>query len=273
VPPRHSEPRELYLDLVEDTLLGTNRERGLIPIARTRTRLGGLIRELIERRGMVLAQPGHTVEQLETGGQPTPEAYSMIGRTRMRNLRSCVEAVIRHGVRGDLIETGVWKGGSTIYMRAILAVHGEHRDVYVADSFSGVPPPSHPSDVAEAHKLDEIERFSISLEQVRANFERFRLLDEHVRFVEGLFCDTLPHLCDREWALVRLDADLYESTMDGLVNLYPRLSPGGFLIVDDYGTFKACREAVHDFREGNDVSEPIERIDATGVYWRKAPES
>jgi O-methyltransferase len=263
-------PRELYLDLIEDALLGTNREPGLVPVTGTRTRVGGLVRELIERRGMVLAHPGHTAEQLEAGSHLTAPGYSLIGRTRMRNVRSCVESVIRDGVPGDLIEAGVWKGGATIYMKAILAVHGEDRDVYLADSFSGLPPPTHPADLAEGHRLDEVEAFSVSVDQVKANFERFRLLDERVHFVQGWFRESLPRLRGHAWAVVRLDGDLYESTMDGLVNLYPGISPGGFLIVDDYYTYDACRQAVDDFRETHQIRETIERIDVTGVYWRRA---
>jgi O-methyltransferase len=72
------------------------------------------------------------------------------------------------------------------------------------------------------------------------------------------------------WSVVRLDGDLYESTMDGLANLYPGLSPGGFLIVDDYGGLAPCRAAVDDYRRDNRIAEEIVEIDWAGVYWRKA---
>ena len=90
-----------------------------------------------------------------------------------------------------------------------------------------------------------------------------------MRFVKGWFKDSLPGLADREWALVRLDADLYESTMDGLANLYPQLQPGGFLIVDDYDSDN-CRAAVEDYRDEHGISEPIERIDWVGAFWRRS---
>ncbi len=82
------------------------------------------------------------------------------------------------------------------------------------------------------------------------------------------FKDTLPGLHDQRWALIRLDGDMYESTMDALKALYPNLSPGGYLVVDDYFV-PACREAVHDYREEHGVREPIQTIDWTGVYWRR----
>ena len=89
-----------------------------------------------------------------------------------------------------------------------------------------------------------------------------------MRFVEGWFGDTLHELHDQRWALIRLDADMYQSTTEALTHLYPNLSPGGFLIVDDY-CVPACRQAVHDYREANGVSEPIQRIDWAGVYWQR----
>ena len=108
----------------------------------------------------------------------------------------------------------------------------------------------------------------MSVESVRENFRRYGLLDDRVRFVEGWFRDTLPKLRTNTWALVRLDGDMYESTMDGLINLYDGLSVGGFLIVDDLA-LDPCREAVEDFRRERRIEDPIEEIDWTGGYWRK----
>jgi hypothetical protein len=105
--------------------------------------------------------------------------------------------------------------------------------------------------------------------EVERNFGLYGLLDPQVRFLEGWFKDTLPTVADRTWSVARLDGDMYESTMDALVNLYPRLSVGGFLIVDDYG-FDPCRQAVADYRDANGIHEPIESIDWLGAYWRRA---
>jgi hypothetical protein len=195
----------------------------------------------------------------------------MIGMARLANLEACIANVLRDDVPGDLIETGVWRGGATIFMRAMLRVHEvTDRVVWVADSFEGVPPPDldrYPAD--EGSTTHELPQLAISLDDVKRNFERYHVLDDGVRFLKGWFRDTLPTLRDRRWAVVRLDGDLYESTTDSLVNLYPGLSPGGYVIVDDYGMFANCRKAVHDYREANEITEPIERIDWTGVFWRK----
>jgi hypothetical protein len=85
----------------------------------------------------------------------------------------------------------------------------------------------------------------------------------------GQFSDTLPTLDTGPLALIRLDGDLYESTYVALENLYPKLSPGGFLIVDDYGVFEPCRRAVHDYRSRHEIAAPIHPIDRSGVWWRR----
>jgi O-methyltransferase len=196
---------------------------------------------------------------------------TMVGLKRMRNIRDCVHAIVTDDVPGDLIETGVWRGGAAILMRGSLEAYGdEQRDVWLADSFQGLPEPDverYPADgdQAFAQRLDVL---AVSLDEVRDNFRRYDLLDDRVHFVEGWFRDTLPGLRDRTWALIRLDGDMYESTMNALVNLYDGLSPGGFLLVDDYA-LPSCRDAVEDFRRERGIDDPIERIDWTGVFWRK----
>jgi len=200
------------------------------------------------------------------------EAFTMIGLTRLRQLRSCVERALNDGVRGDLIETGVWRGGASIMMRAVLKAYGvTNRRVWAADSFRGLPAPNpeqYPLD-AGLH-FESYTALAVPLDVVKENFRRFGLLDEHVRFVEGWFADTLAHVEADEFAVVRLDGDLYESTTDALTALYPKLATGGFLIVDDYGALGACRAAVHDYRIRHGVRDEIHEIDWTGAYWRKA---
>ena len=197
-------------------------------------------------------------------------AQTMIGLKRLRSLRACTEAVVAEDVPGDLIETGVWRGGAGILMKGVLEAYGdERRGVWLADSFKGLPPPDeerYPDD--EGSWVHSVEDLAVSLEEVRENFRRYGLLDDRVRFVEGWFRDTLPGLRDRTWSLVRLDGDMYESTLDGLSNLYDGLSPGGFLIIDDLA-LSPCRQAVEDFRHDRGIDEPIEAIDWTGGFWRK----
>ncbi len=197
-------------------------------------------------------------------------AQTMVGRKRIHNVRMLTERVISERVPGDLIEAGCWRGGTVIMMRGVLAAHGDReRTVWAADSFEGLPAPNpeqFPADLADInYTADELK---VPIEEVRANLERYGL-DHGVEFLEGWFRDTLPTVRDKQWALVRLDGDLYESTMDGLVNLYPQLSPGGYLIIDDFG-WENCRQAVEDYRAEHGIDEPIERIDWVGAWWRKA---
>jgi len=209
----------------------------------------------------------------EEGRDWPPTAETMIGLKRLDNLQHCVETVLADGVPGDLIETGVWRGGASILMRAVLAAHEvTDRTVWLADSFKGLPPSTHAVDVAEGIKLDGIPTLAVSEETVRANFARYGLLDDQVQFLVGWFKDTLPAAPIQQLAVARLDGDLYESTWDAITVLYPKLSPGGFLIVDDYGAIPACARAIQDYRTEHAITEPVEQIDWTGVFWRKSDE-
>jgi O-methyltransferase len=199
-------------------------------------------------------------------------AHTMVGLKRLDNLQCCIESVLANKVPGDLIETGVWRGGATILMRAVLKAHKvTDRLVWVADSFEGLPvpdPEKYPADSGDVHHT--FKALAIGLETVKNNFRAYGLLDDQVRFLKGWFRDTLPSAPFKELAVVRLDGDLYESTMDGLVNLYPKLSPGGCIIIDDYGAVPGCKKAVDDYRESHAIKQEIVPIDWGGVYWRKA---
>src|SRR5579872_7299671 len=180
-------------------------------------------------------------------------AHSMAGIARLENLRDLTQRVLDEAIPGDLIETGVWRGGCCILMSGVLAANDvKDRKVFVADSFAGLPPPDpirYPADVN--CNFDTYTELAVSVDQVKANFAAYDLLDDNVVFVPGYFQDTLPALEAGPFALIRLDGDMYESTIIGLQALYPRLSPGGFVIVDDYGAIPACRQAVTDYRQQN----------------------
>ena len=200
-----------------------------------------------------------------------PMAHTMIGLRRLNNVQECVEAALRDRVPGDLMETGVWRGGATILMRGILRAHGvKDRAVWVADSFAGLPPPNpgrYPHDAGL--NLHLYPQLAVPISQVRENFARYGLLDDQVRFLPGWFRDTLPTAPVERLAVLRLDGDLYESTIDALTHLYPKVSPGGFVLVDDYNDIPACRQAVDDYRQAHRIRSPITAVDWTGVYWRR----
>lgn len=206
------------------------------------------------------------------GGLDWPSvAHTMIGEKRMSNLRRCVEAVIADAVPGDLIETGVWRGGACIYMRAILKAHGvTDRRVFVADSFEGLPPPDpakYPADAGDQHHT--YAPLAVSREQVQANFAKYDLLDEQVLFLKGWFKDTLQDAPIERLAVLRLDGDMYESTMDALTAVYHKVSPGGFIIVDDYA-LAGCKRAILDYRAQHGIKDAMMTIDSMSVYWRKS---
>jgi hypothetical protein len=211
-------------------------------------------------------------EQSRIEGREWPAmAHTMIGWARLENLQRCIEDILARGVPGDLIETGVWRGGAIIFMRAVLkAYEVTDRSVWGADSFRGLPPPDaarYPADEGDiCHTCPEL---AVTLDEVRSNFEKYGLLDEQCRFWPGWFRDTLPVVPAERLALIRIDGDMYESTYVALANLYPKLSRGGYLIVDDYGALPSCRQAVHDFRDAHNIREDIIPIDWTGIYWRR----
>jgi len=197
-------------------------------------------------------------------------AHTMVGLPRLNNLQRLVETVLKENIPGDLIETGVWRGGCCILMKATLAAHGDkNRRIFVADSFQGLPPPDaakYPQDAGDKHHVHEF--LAVSKKQVEENFRKYGLLDENVLFLEGWFKDTLPKAPFQKLGLMRLDGDMYESTMDALANLYDRLSIGGFCIIDDYA-LPGCRKAVDDFRLQREIVEPLIKIDHGASYWRK----
>lgn len=198
-------------------------------------------------------------------------APTMIGRARLDHLRWCLDQVRDGAIPGDLMECGVWRGGAALFLRGYLAAHGiADRRVWVADSFQGVPPPRLPEDAGLDLSAARYPQLAVPLDTVRETFRRHGLLDRQVVFLAGWFRDTLPAAPVERLALLRIDADLYESTRDILQHLYGRLSPGGFVIVDDYHCIEPCRRAVDEFRLEAGIGEPLERIDWTAVWWRRS---
>jgi O-methyltransferase/8-demethyl-8-(2,3-dimethoxy-alpha-L-rhamnosyl)tetracenomycin-C 4'-O-methyltransferase len=195
----------------------------------------------------------------------------MIGLARLKNLRELIQRVVADGVPGDLVETGVWRGGACIYMRAVLSILGEtQRVVWAADSFEGLPKPNESTFEADRGDTHYTHReLAVSLEEVRENFRRFGLLDGQVRFLKGWFKDTLPNAPITEISLLRLDGDMYESTWQALESLYNKVSPRGFVVIDDY-VLPACARAVDEWRRRHQIDAPLIEIDGAAVYWQKS---
>jgi O-methyltransferase len=196
------------------------------------------------------------------------DPYTMISPQRLANVREAAETVLSEKLPGDFVETGVWRGGACIMMKAVLAAAGVRRRVYVCDSFQGLPEIAEGADAPL--KLHENPLLAVSVDQVRENFRRFGLLDGDVVFVEGWFADTMPKLRDQVEAIavLRLDGDYYTSTREVIDQLYDKVVPGGFVIVDDYGTYQQCRDAIHDFWAERGIAPAMARVDAHCAYWR-----
>jgi O-methyltransferase len=270
---------DLYLELLKRTLTGAVYEdndqilgghtRG---IGRWRHRLGNVIGDFAQSRGLELVRKRPYNADLRERGLDRPgRAHSMIGLRRMDNIRDCIESVLRDDVPGDLIESGVWRGGATIFMRGVLKAHGDtQRIVWAADSFEGLPQPNpgkYPIDAGDQFYLRADLR--VGVEEVKHNFRQYGLLDEQVKFLVGWFSDTLPTAPISALSVLRLDGDMYESTMQALESLYPKLSPNGYCIIDDY-SLPRTRSAVEAYRAANGIHDQIIDIDGEAVYWRKS---
>lgn len=274
--------RSAYLDLMKRSLTGALAEDNDSILGGVRTagspslkkRMANSVGNLAGRFHFEIAYKKAYDPKLREVGQDWPaRAESMIGLRRMQNIQDCIEAVIRDDVPGDLIETGVWRGGACIFMKANLNAWGDTtRTVWVADSFQGLPKPNavaFPAD--EGDKLHVQTGLNVGVDQVRHNFERYGLLDERVQFLVGWFKDTLPTAPVEQVALMRLDGDMYESTIQAIEALYPKLAPGGFCIVDDFGSHASqAGQAILDYRKAHGITEEIVDIDGFGAYWRKS---
>jgi O-methyltransferase len=263
--------KDLYLDLLKRALTNSIYEGSELELVVMNGPLRGPIGKYLEKRNVRLFK--RTAKTIREQGKSCPEfAHTMVSHARLDNVQECVERVIAERIPGDLIETGVWRGGCAILMRGVLKAHGVgDRSVWVADSFAGLPKPTAAADKRDSQvsELWKEERLMVSIEEVKGNFDRYSLLDSQVKFLKGWFSDTLPNAPIEKLAVARLDGDMYQSTLDVLSNIYPKLSPGGFLIIDDYNV-EACRQAVTEYRSEQRITEPIEKIDWTGVFWRKA---
>jgi hypothetical protein len=206
-----------------------------------------------------------------------PRPLTCVPVARLDHVEACIRQIVAEGVPGDLLEAGVWRGGVTIFMRAMLReLNDNRRSVWVADSFEGLPRPDgrrFPKEALafESPAMEEIGRLAVPLHRVEEGFRRLGLLDDRVRFLPGWFDQSLPAAPIGQLALLRIDADFYQSTWDVLSALCEKVSPGGFVIVDDYGevSWTECQAAVDEFRAARGISEPLEAVDPYCWFWRK----
>lgn len=276
------ELRRLYLNIVKRSLTGALTEDNDSVLGGVRwqgnpslpKRLASGFAAIAAKFDVEIAIKKPYDEHHRTLGLDWPSrAESMIGLARMTNIEECVATIVAEDVPGDLIETGVWRGGASIFMKANLEAWGdEKRTVWVADSFEGLPPPDptrYPADAGDRNH--ELGGLAVGPRTVQRNFERYGLMDDRVQFLVGWFKDTLPTAPVESLAMMRLDGDMYESTIQALDSLYSKLSPGGFCIIDDYGSHSSqAGQAVRDFRRAHSIDEEIVDIDGSGAFWRRS---
>ena len=267
---------DLYLDLIAKMLTRYGFEGRNVTVklaARSyESYLWDLTQKAMKDRDIRMVESGTFDAEARENGRDWPvDAETMIGMKRLANIRRCVESVLADNVPGDLIETGAWRGGATIYMRAILKAHGDSdRTVWVADSFEGLPEYDGRFDADAGDQHHTRAELAISVDDVRDNFRRYDLLDDQVQFLVGFFDQTLAAAPIEAISLLRLDGDMYSSTMDALDALYAKVSPGGYVVVDDFGAVPACAQAINDFRAAHGIEDPMTEIDWASVYWRKS---
>ena len=187
------------------------------------------------------------------------QARTMTSAEKLFGLISAVRYVVKHDVPGAVVECGVWRGGSMQAVARTLSETGSSdRDLYLFDTFEGMPPPTDADQRADGRSaaalLQQSSRSAAvwaiaSLEDVKAGMAEVDYPRERIHYVEGRVEDTVPGRAPERISILRLDTDWYESTRHELGHLYPRLSSGGVLIVDDYGWWQGSRRAVDEFLE------------------------
>jgi O-methyltransferase len=238
------------------------------------------VRRALQRAGYALVRNNPVPQDLDTKTQELcrmVRPYTMTSPERIFALRQSVQYVVQHGILGDIVECGVWKGGSMMVVAQTLKESGR-RDVnlHLFDTFEGMPEPTQFDMTLEgisaaellaesksAKEADGVWAYS-ALDEVKRNIQTIGYPEERISFIKGKVEDTIPKHAPARIALLRLDTDWYESVYHSLVHLYPLLSPGGILIIDDYGAWAGARKAVDQYFAEHNLHPLLHRIDGTG---------
>ena len=202
--------------------------------------------------------------------------YTMTSPERIFSLCEAVKYVQDKNIEGDIVECGVWKGGSMMAVaETLLRVGDTSRNLYLFDTFEGMPPPTENDvDIAGTtaecllnrsdKEKDESIWCNAAMDGVKEVMESTGYPSCKTHFIKGMVEETIPHFAPSKIALLRLDTDWYESTKHELEHLFPCLSKGGVLIIDDYGHWQGARKAVDEYFDKNDIKILLNRIDYTG---------
>lgn len=215
---------------------------------------------------MHLLQPEQVIDRI-----------TMTSAERIRGLHRALQTIHEEQIPGDIVECGVWRGGNIIIAKTALdsvkQSDTDHDRLYWAfDTYEGMTPPGD-QDPAPAHASwqDPVVNCLSTFDEVQANFLTWAVWDDRIRMVKGPVETTLldPANTPNRIAILRLDTDWYASTKIELERLFARLVPTGFLIIDDYGHWSGCRQAVNEFFGEQFVQDNFEWLDNTGIMYRK----
>jgi len=258
-----------YLTLLRKALTASLYDESGWLVVNPKSFLKSLVVKSLNERSMHIVQRRAFNPVARQNGNDWPMfGFTMVGEKRLENIEECIANAIADGIAGDFVECGVWRGGSSIYARAVLDIYGAtDRNIWLADSFEGMP--ARTSDDMADPELKGTTYLEASLEDVKKNFERFDLLDDRVKFIKGWFSETLSTAPIKAISILRLDGDYYSSTMDALTALYARVSAGGYVIIDDFNAFESCKAAVTEFFRQQGISPVLHQIDDNAVFWRR----
>lgn len=204
------------------------------------------------------------------------EPFTMTSQERIYGLIEAVKYLVKNKIQGDIVECGVWKGGSMLAIAEILThMKNVHRDLFLYDTFEGMSAPSeHDVDftnqkaaellISNENKEENFVWAYSSLDVVKQTMSYSTYPQNKIHYVKGKVEETIPYTLPGNIALLRLDTDWYESTKHELVHLFPKLAIGGVLIIDDYGFWKGARKAVDEYFLENNIHILLNRLDDTG---------
>jgi hypothetical protein len=235
-------------------------------------RVAGTFGVQIVRQQSVLSDVSEADRQLIEFVRP----YTMTSPERVFGLVGAARWLAESGVTGDVVECGVWRGGSMMAVaKTLLAAGGADRDLYLCDTFAGMTAPTaedldhrgRPASVRFAERTDGEQSSDwcrAGIDDVRANLALTGYPAGRLHFVPGMVEQTIPAQAPDTIALLRLDTDWYTSTRHELVHLWPRLVSGGVCIIDDYGHWQGSRQAVDEYLAEQGIRVLMHRLDYSG---------
>jgi hypothetical protein len=205
--------------------------------------------------------------------------FTLTSMERRWALTQAVNYIVRRQIPGAFVEAGVWRGGSAFVAARMLQELGEtDREMWLYDTFEGMSAPTEEDVAAQTGAKAEVKFTATqtgedsadwcraSLEDVRNTMSLSKYPADKLKYIVGKVEDTLavPNQYPEQIALLRLDTDWYDSTRAEMEILFPRLVPGGVLIVDDYGHWQGAKKAVDEYFEKHGLHYLMSRIDYTG---------